>query len=100
MLRRVQVWQIMVADGIAGVVAASVLAFLIHFADPAARPMPMPVNTLWAVLGVFTALVLCLAIIRLRVSWKGFSGLLIGTIAMWALGCYAVFLVWINTYGT
>jgi len=100
MLRRIQFWQVMVADGVAGMLAAGMMALLIHFPDTARRPEPPPVSALWALLGLFTAVVVLLTAIRLGVSRYRFSGLLIGSIALWLCGCYALFFVWINTYGT
>ena len=90
----------MVADGVAGMVAAGLLALWIHFPDTARRPEPPPVNVLWALLGFFTVAVVLLATMRLGVSRRGVSGVLIGSIALWFCGCYAVFFVWVNTYGT
>jgi hypothetical protein len=100
MLRRIEVWHVMVADGVAGMVAAGLLALWIHFPDTARRLEPPPVNALWVVFGSFTAAVVLLAAMRVGVSRRGFSGLLIGSIALWLCECYALFFIWLNTYGT
>jgi hypothetical protein len=57
----------MIADGVAAMVAAGLLALWIHFPNTAQRLEPPPVNTLWAVLGSFTA---ARCVVRRHATWR------------------------------
>jgi hypothetical protein len=100
MLRRVRIWQLILCEIAAALLATALLVVFIHFPDVARRPMPPPKSLFFGLIAFLSLVVLTSAAVGVRISRTGRAVVIVLSIAVWLLGCYALLFVWINTFGT
>jgi len=100
MLNLMRTWQITLSQLFFAIGAAVFLALIIHFPDVARRPTPPPSGVFFSLLTLVSVAILAFAIVGACSTKVNTKIVFWSSLVLWLFGCYALTLVWINTFGT
>ena len=99
MLTRIRIWHVVGLQLLVAALATAALALFVDYPDVTRRPTPPPKTLFFALIAAVTVAAAALAAAGMRSPQADTALILLFTIVLWLVSCYALAFVWINTFG-